>query len=97
MASNSSAEESRKAQDVEAPVHHQKEQKGTYHWGRGGEGNMMTVGKDNGEKKGERRPSDNKQRTGSFKNTIDKGKEMLGLRKEKERRGSQGESAVSDE
>lgn len=30
---------SRAAQDVTAPAHHVKEPKGTYHWGRGGEGN----------------------------------------------------------
>lgn len=34
MASNESAESARKAQDVDAPEHHQKSMKGTYHWGK---------------------------------------------------------------
>ncbi|KAF1824541.1 uncharacterized protein K489DRAFT_378964 [Dissoconium aciculare CBS 342.82] len=34
----------RLAQDVDTPKAHDREVKGTYHWGRGGEGNMMTVG-----------------------------------------------------
>ena len=52
MASNTNPEEARKAQDVEAPVHSGKEKTGTFHWGRGGEGNMMTVGQgfERGEK-----------------------------------------------
>ena len=74
MASNDSATEARRAQDVEAPKYHQSESKGTYHWGRGGEGNKMTVG-------GEQRTSSKGagERRGSFKDAIEKGKETLGL------------------
>ena len=97
MASNSSAEESRKAQDVDTPAHHQNDPKGTFHWGRGGEGNMMTVGS-NGDKKKERTPSRGQegktQRTGSFKGAVDKGKEMLGLKNGKTDKSS--ESAIED-
>lgn len=96
MATNSSAEEARKAQDVDTPVHHQNEPKGTYHWGRGGEGNMMTVGGKDADKK-ERpssRPRDGKkERSGSFQNAVNKGKEMLGLNKSKLEKG---DSAVED-
>jgi hypothetical protein len=94
MASNSNPEEARKAQDVEAPVHHEKEKKGTYHWGRGGEGNMMTVGKDSKAEKKERSGSEKKERSGSFKDKLEKGKEMLGL-KGKEQKGSG--SAIADD
>ena len=50
MAQNVSPEEARKAQDVDTPAHHKNDPKGTYHWGRGGEGNMMTVGQKEAEK-----------------------------------------------
>ena len=88
MAANSDAKEARKAQDVETPVHHDKEKKGTYHWGRGGEGNMMTVGKDS--------TSEKKERSGSFKDKLDKGKEMLGLKGKTGDKGGNG-SAIADE
>lgn len=47
MAKSNAADpaESRKAQDVDTPAHHNKDMQGTYHWGRGGEGNMTTLGK----------------------------------------------------
>ena len=96
MASNSNPQEARKAQDVETPVHHAKEQKGTFHWGRGGEGNVMTIGKDkNGEKK-ERSGSEKKERSGSFKDKFEKGKEMLGLKGKAGEKGSNG-SAIADD
>lgn len=53
--------EARAAQDVEAPAHHSKEMQGTYHWGRGGEGNMTTVGKSERQQSKERKSS--KERT----------------------------------
>lgn len=88
---NDSAESARKAQDVDAPIHHQNEPKGTYHWGRGGEGNKMTVG---GDGDGEKKPVRSKERTGSNSSTggrrgsmnvLEKGKGMLGLGKSKEK------------
>lgn len=90
MASNSNAEEARKAQDVELPVHHDKEKKGTYHWGRGGEGNMMTVGKENGN-------GEKKERSGSFREKFEKGKEMLGMGKGKNGEAKSSGSAISDD
>ncbi|KAK0282777.1 hypothetical protein LTR91_006624 [Friedmanniomyces endolithicus] len=77
----------RAAQDVNAPAHHEKETRGTYHWGRGGEGNMMTVGSD----KSKERPGmdgEGQQRRGSFQGIMEKGKEMLGLGKGKPPGGS---------
>lgn len=104
MATNlkSHPELARAAQDVEAPAAHQKEQRGTYHWGRGGEGNVMTVG--GGDKKEkERNSSKGPERRGSFQGAIEKGKEMLGLGKkggksdkEKEREKGGEESAIAD-
>jgi hypothetical protein len=94
MAANSSAEEARKAQDVDTPAHHNKDPKGTYHWGRGGEGNMMTVGQ--GEKKEQERSSSRggeQKRSGSFRGAFDRGKEMLGMKGKVEKNGS----AVEDD
>ena len=89
---------SRAYQDVEAPKAHEREVKGTYHWGRGGEGNMMTVG---GAKVGEgsqlnpeqRQPA---RRTGSFNAVVEKGKELLGMggKKEQEKRAAAAENAI---
>ena len=80
MASNDSATEARRAQDVEAPKYHQSEPKGIYHWGRGGEGNKMTVGGEQRTQSKERTSSKGAgERRGSFKDAIEKGKEMLGL------------------
>ena len=104
MATNESQELARRAQDVDAPQHFQREDKGTYHWGRGGEGNMMSVGQ-NGEKVKEHNAKDHhaesKERRKSSKGEterrgsgriIDKGKEMLGLGKHK----NIGGSAIED-
>ncbi|KAK5707317.1 hypothetical protein LTR17_020815 [Elasticomyces elasticus] len=78
-------EYSRAAQDVDTPAHHEKEAKGVYHWGRGGEGNAMMVGsakaptnKASGEGL---RPTEKHQRSGSFQGIMEKGKEMLGMGK----------------
>ncbi|CAK3848740.1 Hypothetical predicted protein [Lecanosticta acicola] len=52
MASNNPSNpfEARAAQDVDTPLHHNREMSGTYHWGRGGEGNMTTLGPNSGAK-----------------------------------------------
>ena len=71
MATNENQANARKAQDVDAPEHFQREAKGTYHWGRGGEGNKMTVGG------GEKRSSTEEKRSNSF---ISRSKEKLGLK-----------------
>ena len=97
MAHSSTPEEARKAQDVEAPAHHQSDPKGTYHWGRGGEGNMMTIGKDAKDEKN----GNGKERTGSFQNALEKGKGMLGLKgkdgKGGEKNGNGSGSAIADD
>ncbi|KAK4615814.1 hypothetical protein CLAFUW4_10298 [Fulvia fulva] len=89
-------DESRAAQDVNTPDHHAKDMNGTYHWGRGGQGNMTTIGTSGADqaraKSQERRkaralsgssgrPENLRARTGSFKGVVDKGKELLGLKK----------------
>jgi hypothetical protein len=94
---------SRAAQDVDTPAHHNKSMEGTYHWGRGGEGNRMNVGEKK-EKDGltrvksrEEKRAKSKERSGSFKGVVDKGREMLGLgaKKEREEKGLKaGESAI---
>ncbi|KAK4546226.1 hypothetical protein LTR36_002363 [Oleoguttula mirabilis] len=91
----------RAAQDVEAPAHHEKEAKGTYHWGRGGEGNVMTVGT---EKEGQAQRAKSKERKGSkgaadgrrgsFQGVLDKGKELLGLGKGKQQSEKDGAAIV---
>ena len=85
MATNESQESARRAQDLDAPQHFQREDKGTYHWGRGGEGNMMSVG-ENGEKVKEHNAKDHhaesKERRKSSK---ERRKSSMG---EGERRGS---------
>lgn len=72
---------------------------GTYHWGRGGEGNMTTLGKSGAqearEKSQERRArkertassgsSSGKNRRPSFQTALSKGKEILGLGGKKEK------------
>ena len=95
MASNADPSVARAAQDVEAPTHYEKETKGTYHWGRGGEGNMMTVGnKETRNKSGERKASKgaNGERRPSFQGMFERGKGFLGIGKGK----SEG-SAIVDE
>ncbi|KAK1812688.1 hypothetical protein LTR12_012914 [Friedmanniomyces endolithicus] len=78
----------RAAQDVNAPAHHEKETRGTYHWGRGGEGNMMTVGSDKSKERPGLDGGDGQQRRGSFQGIVEKGREMLGLGKGKAVGGS---------
>ncbi|KAK3116564.1 hypothetical protein LTR53_002932 [Teratosphaeriaceae sp. CCFEE 6253] len=73
----------RASQDVDTPAHHDKEARGTYHWGRGGEGNMMTLGSDK-SKAG--RPA-SATREGSGKGIMEKGKDMLGMGKKKPQAG----------
>ncbi|KAK3715682.1 hypothetical protein LTR37_006907 [Vermiconidia calcicola] len=93
MAVNTDPTEARMAQDVEAPVHHQNDPKGTYHWGRGGEGNKMLVG--GGEKhreKSKERKNSKGERSESF---LKKGKDMLGLKGKKG--DEKGGSAIEDD
>ena len=102
MVPNDSPAAARAAQDVEAPAHHDKEARGTYHWGRGGEGNMMTVGSDqrppSKSRSKERKGSQGAEgrRRGSFQTTIEKGKAMLGLGGNKEKLQSGEKGAVFD-
>jgi len=106
MVPNDSPAAARAAQDVEAPAHHEKEARGTYHWGRGGEGNMVTIGSDQRpppkSSSRERKSSQGAEgrRRGSFQNTIEKGKAMFGLSggKSKQQGGEKnGRSPVFDE
>ncbi|KAK5132566.1 hypothetical protein LTR08_008883 [Meristemomyces frigidus] len=96
MALNADPSIARASQDVDAPAHHDKEPKGTFHWGRGGEGNVMTIGqKEARDKSGQRKGSKgavNGERRPSFQGVFEKGKELLGLGK-----GKGGEGAVVDE
>lgn len=92
---NDNPENARKAQDVDTPEHHSKEASGTYHWGRGGEGNKMTIGE------GDKRPASKErtaggERKGSFKGAIDKAREAVGLGKKEKKVGEKDESAVAD-
>lgn len=98
MAINADPTMARAAQDVEAPPHHEKEPKGTFHWGRGGEGNMMTVGTNDGQRTKSKERTGSKggaERRGSFQGVIEKGKEILGLGKGKQ--GEKDGSAVIEE
>ena len=98
IVSNDNPENARKAQDVDAPEHHSKEAHGTYHWGRGGQGNMMTVGE------GDKRPqlkqgasSNGGERKGSFKGVMDKAKEAVGLGKKEQKEAKEKDnSAIED-
>ena len=75
--SNESAANARLAQDVETPTRHEPTTGGTYHWGRGGEGNMMTLGADEHKKK-ERSVS--RGEAGHEKpSLIEKGKQAFGI------------------
>lgn len=108
MATNDPANPSlaRVAQDVEPPAYHNKTPKGTFHWGRGGEGNMTTVGNGEGggerekvkdqNKSAERRGSKGKERRPSFQGVVHKGREILGLRK-KDGQGEKGKERAEDE
>ncbi|KAH9809265.1 Protein of unknown function (DUF3602) [Teratosphaeria destructans] len=100
MVSNdlSDASRSRAAQDVETPAHHEKEVKGTYHWGRGGEGNMMTIGHGGGnEKTTVPNGHPGKERRGSLQGVVDKGKELLGLKKQAAKHGAESKAAEREE
>ena len=102
MASNDTPEGSRKAQDVDAPQAHQREMKGTYHWGRGGEGNKTTIGSDEGEKEKSKSPLGRGgtagRRRSSMKEMKDKGKDMLGLKGgEKDEKMNESAVAVEDD
>ena len=97
MATNESAESARRAQDVDVPAHHKNDMKGTYHWGRGGEGNKVTVGETEAQER-ERTRSKSRgeaERRGSW---MEKGKEMLGLKgkKHKDLGGSAVDSGDED-
>lgn len=102
MAANENAASARAAQDVDAPAHHENEANGTFHWGRGGQGNMMTVGKGDAartkskERKGSKSPPAGGERRGSFKGAIERGREMLGLGKSKQEAGRGGSVAVEE-
>lgn len=78
MMEASDKELARKAQDVEAPEAHQKEMKGTYHWGRGGEGNKTTIGEDEPVQSKSPKVGPQKGRRSSSR-VLEKGKEVLGL------------------
>lgn len=100
MAKNDPAkpEVARAAQDVEAPKHvHTKELEGTYHWGRGGEGNKVTLGEKDRGKSGERPGAgEKKERAGSFRDTVEKGKKALGLGNGNGKVKGAEESAIED-
>jgi len=86
MVPNENVDVARAAQDVDAPAHHDKAPTGTYHWGRGGEGNMMTLGSGNGQTKrsNSNTPEPKLRRgSGSFQGALEKGKDILGLNKGK--------------
>jgi len=77
MVPNDSPAAARAAQDVEAPAHHEKEARGTYHWGRGGEGNMMTLSA--GEQKKKERSVSKGEDAHEKPSLLEKGKHALGL------------------
>lgn len=97
MVSNDDPSAARVAQDVESPAAVQKDPQGTFHWGRGGEGNKVTLGGADRPKQNERKGSKGAgERRPSFAGVIEKGKEMLGVGKKKE--GLKGdESAVVED
>jgi hypothetical protein len=79
--SNESATNARLAQDLDTPTRHEPST-GTYHWGRGGQGNMMTLNEGEPQKK-ERSVS--RGEDGIEKPTLlEKGKHALGLGNKKE-------------
>ncbi|TKA27792.1 hypothetical protein B0A50_04893 [Salinomyces thailandicus] len=89
IVSNDNPAVARLAQDVETPLHHEKEPTGTYHWGRGGEGNMMTLGSNKAPKERTSSKGEKDRRRGSFQQgVIEKGKEMFGIRQGKKDEGS---------
>jgi hypothetical protein len=85
IVSNDNPDNARLAQDVDAPGHHAKPEPttGTYHWGRGGEGNMVTLG--TGEQKAKKERSVSKGEAAHEKpSLIARGKSALGLGHKKE-------------
>lgn len=75
---NENAANARLAQDVEVPTRYEPQTGGTYHWGRGGQGNMVTLGEDEHHKKKERSVS--RGEAGHEKpSLLEKGKHALGL------------------
>lgn len=77
IVSNDSAANARLAQDVETPTRHEPATGGTYHWGRGGEGNQVTLGAGDHKKK-ERSVS--RGEAGHEKpSLLEKGKHALGI------------------
>lgn len=88
----------RAAQDVEPPAHLDREPEGHFHWGRGGEGNLMHVKRGASKERAERKDgkldtsmpdgtgkNGMEKRRGSMQIVVEKGKAMLGLGKEKEK------------
>ena len=111
MAENTSAASTRAAQDVSTPEAHNREMKGTYHWGRGGEGNMVTLeGKNGKAEEGKRKGSVAGKEAGNGEgqgagararrkssNVLERGKEMLGLSKEAKEREKNGSAVAVDD
>jgi hypothetical protein len=75
--SNENAENARLAQDVGVPTRYEPTTGGTYHWGRGGEGNMVTLG--TGEHKKKERSVSRGEAGNEKPSLIEKGKHALGL------------------
>lgn len=80
IVSNDNPDNARLAQDVDAPGHHAKPEPttGTYHWGRGGEGNMVTLGTGEQKVKKERSPSKG-EGAHEKPSLLERGKSALGL------------------
>lgn len=74
---NDNPANARLAQDVETPTPKEKPTTGTYHWGRGGEGNMVTLGA--GEHKKKERSVSRGEAGNEKPSLIEKGKHALGL------------------
>ena len=79
--SNESAENARLAQDLETPTRHEPST-GTYHWGRGGQGNMVTLNA--GEQQKKERSVSRGELGNEKPSLIEKGKHALGLGNKKE-------------
>lgn len=77
IVSNDSAANARLAQDVETPTRHEPATGGTYHWGRGGEGNQVTLG--TGDHKKKERSVSRGEAGHEKPSLLEKGKHALGL------------------
>lgn len=95
MVPNENPNVARAAQDVDAPAHHEKAPTGTYHWGRGGEGNKMTLGNGEETKRSSSKDPAGEKRRGSFQGALDKGRDLLGLNKGK-KQDKNGSEAVEE-